>query len=260
MRKNQILILCVVVLLGSMVPFAHAQEAVDVEREYHFNGNLSVTNNGFSLIPTFSLGKPALISTFSLGGARFSLDPQFRFDLAGLKPWSFIFIWRYKVVRSDKFLLMAGLHLPAISFKEMSVVISGETVDRTIPSRFFTPELTASYKLSEKIGVGGYYLYGLGLEKEFQSRHTHFISIRASFSRLSLGKEFYFSWNPQVYFLTMDGVNGYFTAQSFELGHRNFPVSLSSLMNFKLKSHIQVPDFDWNIGLVYSFGTQLVKK
>jgi hypothetical protein len=35
---------------------------------YHFTGNVSVTNNGFSLIPTFSLGKPALISTFSMGG------------------------------------------------------------------------------------------------------------------------------------------------------------------------------------------------
>ena len=58
----------------------------------------------------------------------------------------------------------------------------------------------------------------------------------------------------------MDGTDGYFAAQSLELGHRKVPVSISSMMNIKLKSDIQVEDFDWNIGLVYSFGSQFIKK
>lgn len=34
----------------------------------HFRGNISVTNNGLSLIPAFSLNRPAAIFELSLGG------------------------------------------------------------------------------------------------------------------------------------------------------------------------------------------------
>jgi hypothetical protein len=51
----------------------------------HFNGAITVTNNGISFIPTFSLGKPAVIFDFSVG-QRLSFDPQLRFALEG-KPW-----------------------------------------------------------------------------------------------------------------------------------------------------------------------------
>ncbi|MFM7400770.1 MAG: hypothetical protein ACKO4W_07675 [Bacteroidota bacterium] len=35
---------------------------------YHLNGAVSATNNGISLIPTFSLGKPATIIELNAGG------------------------------------------------------------------------------------------------------------------------------------------------------------------------------------------------
>lgn len=62
----------------------NAQDGDTPERVYHFNGTVSVTNNGFSFIPLFSLGKPAAVVNLSVGGNRFSFDPQFRFDLDGL--------------------------------------------------------------------------------------------------------------------------------------------------------------------------------
>ena len=34
----------------------------------HFSGTASITNNGISLIPSFSLGKPAVLILMSLGG------------------------------------------------------------------------------------------------------------------------------------------------------------------------------------------------
>jgi len=61
---------------------ANAQEAKAL-KAYHFNGNISVTNNGFSFIPTFSLSKPTTIVDLSVGGKKFSFDPQFRFDFDG---------------------------------------------------------------------------------------------------------------------------------------------------------------------------------
>jgi len=260
MSKNLIKRVLLFCLLSTFLHFTNAQEPGSLKPVYHFSGNVSITNNGFSLIPTFSLGKPATMAVLSLGGERFSLDPQFRFDLEGLKPWSFVFMWRYKVILTDKFLLRAGLHLPAISFREQTIQIDGETMERSIPSRFLTPELTSTYMLSSKIGVGLYYLFGVGLEEQNQTRQTHFISMRAYFNKIAIGKQLYFNWSPQLYYLNMDGAGGYYAAQSLELGHRKVPVSLSSMLNVKLKSDIETKDFDWNISLVYSFRSEFTKK
>jgi len=56
-----------VILLLFIAHFAKAQEGDTRMPVYHFNGSVSVTNNGFSLIPTFSLGKPAAIADLGFG-------------------------------------------------------------------------------------------------------------------------------------------------------------------------------------------------
>ena len=230
------------------------------EKTYHFNGNISVTNNGFSLIPTFSLGKPATVAELSLGGKRFSFDPQFRFDLAGLKPWSFIFIWRYKVIQTKKFQFRYGAHLPAIAFRDLSYQVNGLTQTDLTPSRFFANELTPTYFISDRVNVGMYYLYGLGLESENQTKHTHFVTVRAGFNKIPLASGTYFSWNPQLYYLNMDGVGGFYATHVLEVGYKAFPLLLSSMINVEIESDIPTKDFDWNISLVYKFATQFVRK
>nr|MBP6073208.1 hypothetical protein [Flavobacterium sp.]MBP6100608.1 hypothetical protein [Flavobacterium sp.] len=62
-----------------------------------FSGGITVTNNGISLLPTFTLGKPAAIFDFAVKSKRWSFEPQLRFSLEG-KPWSFVFWGRYKVI------------------------------------------------------------------------------------------------------------------------------------------------------------------
>jgi len=104
-----------------------------------------------------------------------------------------------------------------------------------------------------------YYIFGLGLEKQNQTRYTNFISLRAYFNRIPLGKKLFFNWSPQIYYLNMDGTDGFFTAHTLELGHRKVPVSISAMMNVKIKSDIDTKDFDWNIGLVYYFGGNFSK-
>ena len=243
-----------IVIHLAIVHLARAQEET-TSKSYHFNGSISVTNNGFSFIPTFSLGKPATIADLSIGGKKFSFDPQFRFDLNGMKPWSFIFIWRYKAVETDKFFLKIGAHLPAFTFRKQTVEIDGDSVEQVYTQRWFTPELTANYKLTKHISIGTYYIHGIGLEKAGQTNHTDFISLRMGFSDIKIAGDFYFRWSPQVYFLRMDDLNGFFTAHNFTLENKKYPVSLSSMMNISLGAENEIPakDFDWNISLVYSF-------
>jgi len=232
------------------------------EKSYHFNGSISMTNNGFSFIPTFSLGKPAVIADLSVGGKRFSFDPQFRFDLDGLKPWSFIFIWRYKLIQTEKFELKPGLHLPAISFRQQTIDINGVAVEQIYTQRWVTPELTATYNLMNKVTIGIYYIHGFGLEKEGQTKNTNFLSLRMGFGDFKLLDNWYFRWDPQIYFLRMDDLNGFFTAQSVTLKNKKFPVSLSTLMNISLEAENEIPtkNFDWNISLIYSFHNSFKKQ
>ena len=70
--------------------FSAAQDKNGVGVIDHFSGQVTVTNNGISLIPSFSLGEPAALFNLSMGRGRFSFDPELRFALEG-KPWSFIF-------------------------------------------------------------------------------------------------------------------------------------------------------------------------
>lgn len=51
-----------------------------------FSGSVTVTNNGISLIPAFSLGKPEMLFNFSVTKNRFSFEPQLRYNLEDKNP------------------------------------------------------------------------------------------------------------------------------------------------------------------------------
>lgn len=245
-------------LMMTLANASYSQEEAD--ESIHFNGNVSVTNNGFSFIPSFSLGKPATIVDLSVGGERFSFDPQFRFDLEGLKPWSLIFIWRYKLIQTDRWQVRPGLHLPAISFRTRTVNSNGISYEEVYAQRFLTPELTTSYTLTKNISVGTYYIYGLGLEKANQSKHTHFLALRSSINNIHLSKKIWLRWDPQVYYLRVYEQDGYYIAHALSAGVKDFPLLLSTTMNKALQTDVPSKDFDWNISLVYAFRNQLRKK
>ncbi len=108
--------------------YLFSQSTDSTTKILNFRGSASITDNGFSFIPTFSLGKPAAIFNFnSNNGKRFSFEPEFRFSLLDAKPWSFIFIWRYKLINNPKLQLIAGGHLPAIPFRMIEYVRNGVT-------------------------------------------------------------------------------------------------------------------------------------
>ena len=61
----------------SSVSFSQKADSTKVVN--HISGAVTVTNNGISLIPTFSLGKPATVLDFAAGRKKLSFDPQLRF-------------------------------------------------------------------------------------------------------------------------------------------------------------------------------------
>lgn len=226
------------------------------ENPAHFNGAVTFTNNGISFIPTFSLGKPAVIFDFSVG-KKLSFDPQLRFALEG-KPWSFLFWWRYKLITNEKFHLTVGGH-PALSFKTIEIPAETGTKEIINTQRYLAGELSPNYLISKNISLGFYYLISHCFEKDGTS-YTHFLTFNANFTSINLTKKYYIRFNPQIYYLKMDKYDGYYFSSSLTIARRNFPISISGLVNKVIKTEITASkNFVWNASLIYSFNSKYKK-
>jgi hypothetical protein len=222
-----------------------------------FKSALSITQNGFSFIPSFSLGKPAIIFEPSIGNKRLSFEPQFRFALEG-KPWSFIFIYRYKVVNRNKFYLQIGGHIPALIFSTQTVLRNGVTEDVLVSQRYLAGELIPNYTFSKNVTIGMYLLRGHGFDP-IGVQDTYFAGLRSTITNINLTKQLFLKFNPQVYYLKTDDVDGIYVTNTLTLAIRNFPLSISNIINKAIQTDIPGKDFDWNVSLIYSFDKNYVR-
>lgn len=247
-------VLFFVVLLFTYFSFS---QTIDSTKSIgYFGGAVSVTNNGISLVPTFSLGKPAVIFDMVVGKRKLSFEPQLRFALNG-KPWSFLFWWRYKLVQTSKFAMNAGAHY-ALNFKTITDSLNGVTKDVTLARRYLAAELFPRYLVAKNISVGMYYLYSHGIDPG-TVKNTQFVTINSNFSNIGLSKQFFMGITPQFYYLKQDTRDGVYFSSAFSLAKRNFPVALSSIINKEIQTNILgSKDFVWNVTLIYSFNKKYV--
>lgn len=242
------------ILLFSM-PASTAQDTAKVPTR--FAGAVTVTNKGISTVPNLTLGKPAAIFDFTVAKQKLSFEPQLRFALEG-KPWSFLFWWRYKLLKTEKFQLNLGAH-PALSFKRKMIPLGSIEKEDMVVRRYLAGELAPSYLISKNATLGLYWLYSRGIENDL-TQNTNLISVRGSLSHLKISDRYYLRINPQLYYLIMDGVDGVYFNSSVTLANRNFPVAVSALVNQPVKTNIVIGnEFLWNISLVYSFGRDYIE-
>lgn len=247
-----------IILLVVLAPLCTTTFAQRKDSTLFFRSSLSVTHNGFSFVPAFSLGKPAAILDLAVGNKRLSFEPQFRFALEG-KPWSFIFIYRYKFIRKEKFHFSVGGHLPAFNWRTETVMVNGKEKDIIVTKRFLAGELLPNYQLTKKISLGMYVLIGHGWEKDV-TRNTRFVGLRSNFSNIKLSEKFYAQFVPQIFYLSTDNVDGFYVTYSLTLAAKNFPLSISHIINKAIESELPSKHFDWNVSLVYSFSKNYIRK
>lgn len=217
-----------------------------------FRGTASVTHNGISLVPSFSLGDPALLFDLKFTKGRISFEPDMRFALEG-KPWSFLFWFRYKTIQKERFSLRIGAH-PALNFRTVNVLRDGQAEELLESRRYVAAEVVPNYKISEKVGLGMYYLRGQGFDEGIKA--TNFVVLNASFSNLSISEQLYVNISPQVYYLTTDDLKGIYVVGFLTLAKKDFPWSISAILNKAIDTEIAPEDdFTWNVSLNYSFGS-----
>ena len=174
-----------------------------------------------------------------------------RFALEG-KPWSFIFWLRYKAIENERFSLRLGAH-PALNFRTVNVVRDGQPEELLESRRYLAAEVAPTYKISDKVGLGVYYLYGHGFDEGV--KNTHYMALNSYFNNLYISEKLYFNISPQAYYLLTDDLKGFYIVGFVSLIKKDFPISVSAILNKAIDTEI-VPedDFTWNISLVYSFG------
>ncbi|MBI2284131.1 MAG: hypothetical protein HYU71_10510 [Bacteroidetes bacterium] len=241
-----------------LVTFSFSQQTDSTKTAAHFSGSVLVTNNGISLIPTFSLGKPATIINLSMGRGRLSFEPELRFSLEA-RPWSFLFWWRYKLLQGKRFTVNLGMH-PALNFRTSTLLVNGIKTENTVARRYLAAELNPGYQLTRQIRVGAYYLYSRGLD-EGTTRVTHFVTVNTSFSNIPLPAKLQLRFTPQLYYLQTDAEGGYFISSAFQLNRKDWPVSLGALLNKRLQSNITgSKDLVWNLSLSYAFAKKYLQQ
>jgi hypothetical protein len=229
-----------------------AQEQAPATPTGQFGGVITATNNGVSIIPSFTLGRPALLFDLSLSGERFSFDPMLRFGMDG-KPWSFVFWGRYKAIKDKPFTLTVGAH-PAFIFAERIVKVNGQEKSMFVSQRFLAMEVAPMYKFSKRLSMGLYYLRGHGFNP-IPPDNSNFLALNTVVSNIPVGGDFSLRVNPQLFFLKVDDNSGTYITSNFTVSKPGFPIGFQGLVNQKIKSTIPGDDFIWNVGLLYLFST-----
>lgn len=226
---------------------------------FFFHTDLSITNNGFSIVPAFTLGAPAAFLDMKMGNKRMTFEPQFRFALEEGRPWSFIFIYRYKAILKPKFQLTIGAHAPALNYITRTVDVNGIQEPLSVARRFLALEIIPTYKFSPHVSVGLYYLRGRGFQ-EHGPQNSNFLSLQGNFTKIKLVGKTYFNFNPQVFYLKVDEADGYYVNSTATFGVQGFPITISGIVNKAVQSSIVARDFDWSVSVVYTLDKHFVLK
>ena len=249
--QSLIRVLILICLFSGLTSVYLKAQKPDTLKTSYFTGAFTLTTKGLSTFPNLTLGKPAAIFDFSAGGEKFRFEPTLRFALDG-KPWTFIFWCRYEFFKSDKFQFKLGAH-PAFAFKTITVTENGVTKDVMRAQRFLAGEISPVFFIGKNVSLGPYYIYAHGLEKDIV-QHSNFVSFRVNFSSINLSDQYFLKWMAQGYFLKMDENDGFYINTNLSANRKNFPLSISSTINYKIESSIPGDDFLLNVNLTYAFG------
>lgn len=228
---------------------AYSQETKS--ENLRMTGSATVTTKGLSTFPNLTLGKPAVIFDFSVGGDQFRFDPTLRFGLDG-KPWTFIFWLRHEAIRTEKFGLRIGAH-PAVTFKTIDVVQNGSASEMLRATTYLAAEIAPVFRVAKNISLSPYYLFSYGIE-DYAVQYSNFFTLIANITNINLSENIYSNLLAQVFYLKMDDWDGVFINSTLSVNKRNFPLSVSSTLNRAIESTIPGDKLLWNLNLIYRFG------
>jgi hypothetical protein len=230
---------------------AHAQQADSIPSKTIVSGQVGITNNGFSIVPSFSLNSPAVLLMGSVRKNKISFEPDIRL-VPDASKGGLLFWLRYRLVDKDKFKLRLGAH-PAFSFVHRNITANGNTTRITEMLRFLAFEVVPSYQIQPNWGVSAMYLQGHGMQSH-GPQLTRVLFLNTNISNLPLSNNLRFHLFPTVFFLYTDGKQGDYFSLTGVLAHKKLPFTLQGTINQTFQSNVpNNQDFMWNVMLAYNF-------
>ena len=227
---------------------AYAGESSDSSRtRLKISGNVSLNSNGMASIPSFSLGKPALIASLNLGWGRFSYDPVVAYGL-NMRPWVIDNWVHYRIIYRPKFELRTGVNFSMFFSKfeaEEYTVLQGQ--------QYLTFEIAGIYKFSPLSSFSLMYWSDNGQDPG--TVDGHFINSVYERNDIEIGKKLLFSTNIQLFYIGYTGnEDGLFICPKTAFAIKKVPVSLFFVFTQAITSNIEPwPGFRWNVGAAYLF-------
>jgi hypothetical protein len=234
-----------------IIQISFAQKTDSAKNPGYISGSSGVTNNGISLIPSFSLDKPAAIFDFSVGKSKFSFDNEFTFSLKG-KPWYFLFWPKYKWAITPKLRVDIGAQY-SLTFRNIMIPSNSDSSEVSVADRYIVGTLVPNFFITPNISIGVFYLYAHGLDPSTVNS-MNFVTVNANFSNIKLGNKIFLGFAPQFYYLSQDQKAGYYFTSALSVNKKDFPLSLSAVINKVIDTKIPSKDFVWNVTLIYFFG------
>ncbi len=245
----RLLVLFVLLFFYTVLSFAQSDDSTQTPMV--FSGNVGFTNNGFSIIPTFSLDNPAFVANLSFRKKKLSFEPDIRL-VPNAEKGGLIWWLRYRLVDNKKFGFRIGAH-PAFTLIRRTDTENGNTKEITEMLRFLAFEAVPSYQFNKNFGVSAMYLQGKGLQNH-GPQLTRVLFLNTNITNIGLSENLYFNLFPSIYFLYTDGYRGDYLTATGILAHKKLPFSLQATINQTFKSDIPGnKDFMWNVTLNYNF-------
>ena len=235
-----------ILLLGSVSAYSFSRPDSTKSR-LAVSGSFSINSNGIASIPAFSLGKPALIGSFTLQKNRFSYDPVIAYGL-NMRPWIIDNWLHYRLIYTPKFELRTGVDF-AMFFSNI------DSSDYTIlqGQQYITAEIAAIIKFTPKNSLSAMYWSDNG--QDHGTIKGHFFNIMYDQTDIEIGRSVLLALNVQVFYLDYTGENdGLFVSPKLASSVRKVPLSLFFQATQPVTSNVEPwPGFKWNIGLGYLF-------
>lgn len=211
---------------------------------------LEVNNNGISIVPTFSLGRPAMMYLGRIGNERFQFEPEVRMSYDA-EPWSMIFWARFKAPEIGKWSFSAATQY-ALLYAPVENDINGTVLRSYLSNRYTAAQVTAFRPLINNFGLSAYSLAAVGMDKGSSLSPVVLTGVVLVAPNLNFGPIF-LNLRPQLYHLNMRGPQGIFYAVNYKLP-MNKEWAITGLFTQPIikDEALTVAPFIWNIGLNFT--------
>lgn len=211
------------------------------------HGNIQLTNNAISPVPSFSLGKPALLTTLYLQKGRFSFSPEFNFDLQA-KPWSVNTWLRYQIMQQNKWDFTLGNNF-SLFFKKNNPALTKEEFQL---QRYQAFEFNLGYHFTKMKGLNLMYWKSQSLD-EVGVKNGLFIMLVSQIGDVWNGKNTRLGFRPSIFVIHNTApFTGYFTSQITTIYLKKIPFNVSFQTVHPLHA-VPKTKFNWNVGVNFQF-------